>query len=373
MTSWFLALTLFSICSFGSAAVASGDESPEAAVDPVPTDLHAGHDHSASPLQIMGAVDLVLPVHSKADLQDQNRLSIRSAELSFSAPLDSLFEGTIIFAGHSHGGNFLWDIHEAYLKSTELWPGRTIKVGKFLLGIGRLNQMHQHEWLFTEAPKVHREFFADEAAMDTGLEIRESFGEDSPFELTLGLTNGYCYGHCDQLGRRPITPVHYLRLQYGTASQQTGANYWGYTDFSGLKVWHTGLDFVWKKMSHKRAKHRLQSEIYYRNRLPLNQPAIVDAGTYVYYQRAWNKRWSSGIRGDIFSELNRRWQTVDEKRSNLDYEILLNSTYQRSELTSLRWGLAHAAETQRGDSAVTDTRVEFQIVYMMGAHPAHGF
>ncbi|MBX3017183.1 MAG: hypothetical protein KF767_04790 [Bdellovibrionaceae bacterium] len=338
-------------------------------------DGHEGHDHGGGGLDglnFLGAADLFLPVHSDQNQVDENRLRIRSAELSISGSVDQYFEGTLTFAGHSHGGNFLWDVHEAYLRTNDyLWENTEVKVGKFLLGIGRLNQIHQHEWLFTEAPRVHRQFFAEEAAMDTGAEVRHRFNET--FNLTAGVTNGYCYGHCDQLGRRPLAPVHYLRGEVATDDSRTGLNYWGYTDFSGERVWHTGVDFVWKKMSHGRAKHLIQTETYYRNKIPELGAASVHAGTYLYYQRTWNRRLSSGLRADLFSELNRRWELVDEKRDNLDYALTLNSTYRAGEYSTLRGGLVHEALTQRGVAAVVDNRVELQLVYLLGSHPPHGF
>lgn len=207
--------------------------------------------------------------------------------------------------------------------------------------------------------------------MDSGIEVRQKFSPT--LNLTAGITNGYCYGHCDQVGRRPLAPVHYLRGEFGTEASRTGMNYWGFTDFSGERVWHTGVDFVWKKMSHGRAKHLVQTETYYRNKIPTAGAAQVHAGTYLYYQRAWDKRWTSGVRADLFSELNRRWELVDEKRENLDYALTLNSTYRRGEFSMLRASLIHEALTQRGVAAVTDSRIELQLVYLLGSHPPHGF
>lgn len=359
MRAVLLVLALF---AFSRVAAAQADEHDHA------------HDHGGGleNLQFLGAVDLVLPAHSDRGRVDDNRLKVRSAELSVAGNVDHVFEGTLTFAGHSHGGNFLWDVHEAFLRTNDnLWENTEVKAGKFLLGIGRLNQLHQHEWPFTEAPRVHREFFAVEAAMDTGVEVRQRLAP--AFVLTAGLTNGYCYGHCDQLGRRPVAPVHYLRGEFAGPRSRTGLNYWGYTDFAGERVWHTGVDFAWKKMSHGRAKHLVQSEAYYRNRLPATGAAAVHAGAYLYYQRAWNRRWTSGARADLFSELNRRWTLADEKRDNLDYAVVLNTTYRAGEFSMLRAGITHEAATQRGVAALVDNRLELQLVYLLGSHPPHGF
>lgn len=80
-------------------------------------DGHEGHDHGhehggggLEGLNFLGAADLYMPVHSDQTHADENRLRIRSAELSISGSVDQFFEGTLTFAGHTHGGNFLWDV-----------------------------------------------------------------------------------------------------------------------------------------------------------------------------------------------------------------------------------------------------------------------
>lgn len=334
---------------------------------------HEGHDHQTdlAGLQVMGALDMAAFANSDRALTEDNRLQIRSAELMLSGPVDRMFDAVIGFAGHSHGGSFLWDLHEGYLQTSTLLPNTKIRAGKFLLGIGRLNRMHQHEWLFTEAPKLHREFFAEEAAIDTGLELTHSFQTERPMTLTVGLTNGYCYGHCDQLGRKPVTPLHYVRWGIGQVHGQTGLNYWGYTDFAGERVWHTGVDYFWQRKVSRRLTHLVHIETYYRNRLPKDGIARVDAGMYGLYQRSIAESWTAGVRLDLLSELNRRWELVDERRENLDYGLNLNATFKASEASTLRWGLTREVETQRGQAAHVNDRAEFQLVYLLGSHPEH--
>lgn len=328
---------------------------------------------SAPPVQIMGAADLVGQWNSDSAESEENRLSVRSAEISLYAPVDHLWNGVLTFAGHNEGGRFIWDIHEAYVQNSGLLPRTQIRVGKFLLGIGRLNQFHQHDWPFTFAPKVQRSFFADEAAMDTGVQVTHVLPTENYQDVTVGVTNGYCYGHCDQLGRKPLAPLHYVRWGLGSENTLTGLNYWAYTDFSGERVWHTGVDFTWKDREGTLLKNLVQTETYYRNRLPAGLPAVVDAGTYFYYQRGLDEQWSAGARLDLFSELNRRWELVDQKRDNLDYGLNLLLTYKASEFSLIRFGYGREVVTQAGTDMEANDRLEFQLIYLLGSHPAHDF
>lgn len=327
---------------------------------------------NAAESTLTAAVDMVGIVNSRPELIDDNRFDVRGAEISLGGPIDSLFEGMLTFAGHTHDASFVWGIHEAYIQSVSLVPQTTVKAGQFLLGIGRLNQTHRHDWRFTEPPKIQREFFSEEAVSDTGVEVSHLiFGKDTFFEITGGVTNGYCYGHCDQQGRRPLTPLHYIRLAIGGQTAITGFNYWSLTDFTGERVWHTGVDWKFEMLESAGAKDLVQAEAYYRNKLPPGGVAKVDAGAYLFFQKGWSEKWSTGIRLDLFSELNRRWQLVDQKRENLDYGIHLSTNYQASENAFFRAGYTREVETEAGAEAEANDRLEFQIVYLFGGHEGH--
>ena len=151
-----------------------------------------------------------------------NQLQVREAEIVMYAPADHLFDGALSAAAHHEDGGFKFEVHEAYIGSTKLIPRSRFRVGQFFLGVGRLNQFHRHDWPFISAPRVQKDFFAEEAASDAGLEY--SFLAPLPFylDLTAGLTSGYGYGHFDGDGAKPKVPTHYFRAVTFAAFESGG-------------------------------------------------------------------------------------------------------------------------------------------------------
>src|SRR5688572_19895389 len=137
----------------------------------------------------------------------------RGAEIALYGPADHLFDGTLSFAAHGNEDHGV-ELHEAWIGSTKMIPRSRFRLGQYFLGVGRLNQFHQHDWPFISAPQVHQTFFAFEGVFDTGLEY--SYLLPLPFflELTAGLTQGYTWGHSHARAsaRPPQVATHYARL-----------------------------------------------------------------------------------------------------------------------------------------------------------------
>ena len=109
-------------------------------------------------LQMSIAGDMVYDHALSNDSSAENQLIMRGAEVMFYAPIDHIFDGQLSTAAHYENGETLFELHELFLSSSKLIPRGRVKVGQFFLGIGRLNQIHQHDWVFTRAPKVHEVF-----------------------------------------------------------------------------------------------------------------------------------------------------------------------------------------------------------------------
>ena len=138
------------------------------------------------------------------------RIARKSRSLR-TAPIDQTFNGVLSFAAHREEGETVAEVHEAYLSTSNLIPRSTIRVGQFFLGVGRLNRFHRHEWSVIFAPHVQENFFGEEGALDSGVEY--SWLAPLPFylETTVGLTNGFTYGHAHNEGEKPRKPTHYAR------------------------------------------------------------------------------------------------------------------------------------------------------------------
>ena len=222
-----------------------------------------------SGLQVSIAGDMVFDLGINDDSTAQDKLTMRGAEIMFYAPIDHNFDGTLSAAAHDEGGETVFELHELFLASSRLIPRWSFKVGQFFLGIGRLNQIHQHDWPFIRAPKVHETFFDSEGVFDSGVEFSYLLPTINYWSLTLGLTSGYRYGHAHTEGSKPRTPTHYMRLEtFNEFSNidglKIGFNYLGRTDEQKNSTSIGGIDFVAKWREGRKLAYLLQSESWYR-------------------------------------------------------------------------------------------------------------
>jgi hypothetical protein len=94
--------------------------------------------------------------------------SIGESEVSLAANVDPYISGFLDFA--MHDDNSL-SVEEAYIQTKDLPWGLTLKAGRFLSGIGYLNERHAHDWSFSDAPLPYRAFL-DSQYGDDGLQVR---------------------------------------------------------------------------------------------------------------------------------------------------------------------------------------------------------
>ncbi len=327
-------------------------------------------------MQTAVALDIVAPIDF--DNSEDNALNRRVGEIMFYGPLDPTFDANVNFAAHNEDGEYHVEVHEAYVSSSKLIPNSRFKLGTYFLGVGRLNQFHQHDWYFTSAPRVQSEFFDEEGVADSGLEFSTLLPTNSYWDITVGVTNGYTYGHSHDAGERPRVPTHYIHpvnfVDFGdTGSLQWGLNYLGRTDAEGIQTQLYGLDFVFKQTEGKVTNWLLQSEVWYRNLSNPTEATSEELGAYVYSQWALTERLYAGVRVDLFSELSRRFVSDNSKQDNLNYALVPSITFKNSEFALLRATYALDTETYKGESDSTHQRIELQWVAILGAHPAHSF
>lgn len=326
-------------------------------------------------IQTAAAIDIVGPFNFENSAD--NKFDIRSGEFTFFGPIDPTFDATLTFAAHNEDGEFKAEVHEASISSSKLIPSSRIKAGKFFLGVGRLNQFHQHDWAFVSAPRVQSEFFADEGITDSGVEYSLLLPTDSYWDLTLGVTNGYTWGESEDPAAKPHVPTHYIHpvnfVDFGDAGAlQWGMNYLGRTDAAGIKTQLYGLDFVFKKTTAKTLDFLFQSEIWYRNQNSDETARTEDIGAYFFPQMALSERLFAGVRLDLFTELARK-DTNGDAQDNFDYGLVPTLTFKNSEFTTFRLAYTYDVQTYQGESDQVNQKIEVQLIAILGAHPAHSF
>lgn len=329
-------------------------------------------------LKMFSAIDLVSDFGIQNPPADSGRLRVRSFEIAAFAPVDPTFDAMLALAGHDEEGKTEIELHEAYISSSKVIPRTRFKVGRFFLGVGRLNQFHVHDWPFTHAPKSHTTFFSEEGVADTGIEFGHLLATETPIDIVVGVTNGWHYGHTTTGGRRPKTATHYLHptlfLDMGDSSGWLlGASYLGRTDDDSVQTRLSGFDVTYKKRNGKTISRLFQTENYHRVQTSSTTALNEDVGGYLYGEMAVGEEgWATGLRLDWFSNLSLT-DGAGETRRNFDYGAAPTVTYRTSEFSFLRASYFCGVETKAGDENRIEQRIDLQLVALIGTHPSHDF
>lgn len=334
------------------------------------TPFFAGAHSDVQSMQTEVVLDIVAPLEFEES--EASKLDIRSVEILLHGPLDSTFDGMVNFAAHNEDGEYKLAVHEAYLSSSKLIPSSRFKIGKFFLGIGHLNQHHQHDWAFTSAPRVYEEFFGEEALIDSGAEYSILLPFASFWEITLGVTNGYSFvhEHNEETAHaldKPHVPTHYIHpvtvVDFGElGALQWGPNYLGRTDSVGIQTQLYGFDFVFKNPDEKDSGFLLQSEIWYRNQSGAARSTQEDVGAYLFTQLPVSDRLAAGARIDLFKDLSKTFVSDGTRQDNLNYALVPTLTYKHSEHTTFRASYSYDIQTNESEANHLNQKIELQFI-----------
>ncbi|WP_427913200.1 hypothetical protein ACPWT1_21690 [Ramlibacter sp. MMS24-I3-19] len=115
--------------------------------------------------------------------------SLVQSELGLSANIDPWFSGVANIAFHPDNSV---SVEEAYVQTTSLGSGFTLKAGRFLSGIGYLNPQHPHTWDFVDAPLAYQAMLGNQVG-DDGVQVAWLAPTDQFFELRGELGRGRSY------------------------------------------------------------------------------------------------------------------------------------------------------------------------------------
>lgn len=121
--------------------------------------------------------------------------SLGESEISLSANIDHLLHGQLTFSLAPEGGA---EVEEAFIQTTSLPYGLSLKGGRFLSGVGYLNEQHAHAWDFLDAPLAYRAMLNGQLG-DDGVQLRWS--APTPILLQFGVEGLRGGGY-------PATPTH---------------------------------------------------------------------------------------------------------------------------------------------------------------------
>ena len=123
-----------------------------------------------------------------ADLAPAPRsFSLGESELGLAANIDPWLRGvaTIALRPDDTVG-----VENAYVQTTSLGHGLTLKAGRFFSGIGYLNEQHAHAWDFVDAPLAYQAFLGGQFG-DDGLQLRWLAPTDAFVEVGAEVGRGH--------------------------------------------------------------------------------------------------------------------------------------------------------------------------------------
>ena len=94
--------------------------------------------------------------------------SLSESELGLSASVDPYWRGAISIALH---GDAAVSVEEAFVQTTALGSGLTLRAGRFLSDIGYLNPKHAHTWDFVDNPLAYQALLGTQYG-DDGLQLK---------------------------------------------------------------------------------------------------------------------------------------------------------------------------------------------------------
>jgi hypothetical protein len=328
--------------------------------------------------------------------------NLGESELGIASNIDPYFYGA---ANISITRENEAEVEEAFVQTTSLGGGFTVKFGRFFSGIGYLNEQHAHTWDFVDNPLAYQALLGTQLN-DDGVQVR--WVAPTPLFLEFGgeigrgrnfpgsgrnkngIGTGSVFAHAggdwgDSSSWR--AGLSYLQTSPRDRTDET-------TDFAGNDVTNAFsgksrlwlADFVWKWAPNgnpARQNFKLQAEYFHRRErgaltYDVGGAAATDtyssrqSGGYVQAVYQFAPRWRTGVRYDRLDT-----GTVDlasnaaflEQTDARPTRISLMTDFNSSEFSRIRLQLAR----DRARAGKADNQVFVQYQMSLGAHGAHNF
>ena len=330
-------------------------------------------------------------------------LGLAESELRFSASIDPWLRGAASVALHPDDSV---SVEEAWVQTTRLGHGFSLKAGRFYSGIGYLNPKHAHTWDFVDSPLAYQAMLGRQYG-DDGVQLNWV----APTELFVELGA--------PRGRGPRFPGGGAAAPHRAGMRALAAHVGG--DVGDSHSWRAGLsmldakardqdllatdpagnpvtnafsgdtrvwiaDAIWKWAPHgdaTRTSFKLQGE-YLRSardgNLVYDVGGAGSAGTYRAVQSGWYlqgvykfmPRWRVGLRTERLDPGTPDYGVNTAALATPDYGPRKNSLmldYSPSEFSRVRLQFAQ----DRARHGLVDNQLFLQYQMSLGAHGAHDY
>ena len=320
--------------------------------------------------------------------------SLGESELGVYANVDDKFYGGL---NYSLSNDNTASVEEAFIQTTALPYGLTLKAGRYFSGIGYLNEQHAHTWDFVDNPLAYQAFLGNQFG-DDGVQLRWL----APTDLFVELGTEYGRGRiADTTGRDKNggsagsvfahvggdvgnsnswrAGLSYLRVspQDRQSNDLDTSGAFVSNTFTGTsKVWIA--DLVWKWAPNGNANNtsfKLQGEYLHRN-----EDGTLNTDNYTASQDGWYLQgvykflpnWRAGLRYDQLDSGSVDYGVNSANLANTAYDpkrVSAMIDYNPSEFSRIRLQLSQDKSRQEA----TDNQIFIQYQMSLGAHGAHKY
>jgi hypothetical protein len=180
--------------------------------------------------------DLIADLSPKGSTQESgDRFSVREVEVAIQAAVDPYFRGDV-FLGISDLEGI--GIEQAYLTATSLPWGLEVRLGRYLMPVGKQNTTHRHDLHTIDYPYVVQRFFGEEGLKGTGIYASKIFAPFG-FYQELILTANDRFGEKPEDAPPSLEPVNKKLGGLGYSARLR--NYWDLNQSSNVELSFSGV------------------------------------------------------------------------------------------------------------------------------------
>src|SRR5215218_1596994 len=180
--------------------------------------------------------DLVGDLSPKGSTQEGGeRFAIREVEVAIQAAVDPYFRGDI-FLGISDLEGVA--IEQAYLTATALPWGLEVRLGRYLMPVGKQNTTHRHDLHTIEYPYALQRFFGAEGLKGTGIYASRIFAPFGFYQEVI-LTAVDRFGEAEEGVAPTLEPINKKLGGLGYSGRLR--NYWDLNEASNLELSFSGV------------------------------------------------------------------------------------------------------------------------------------
>lgn len=310
--------------------------------------------------------------------------SLGESEVSLAANIDPYLSGFLDFS--MEDDNSL-SVEEAYIQSKDLPYGLTVKAGRFLSGIGYLNERHAHDWTFSDAALPYRAFLNSQYG-DDGLQVRWLAPTDQFLEFGAEIFRGDAYpaANAPHSGQGTVTAfVHtgddinesssYLAalsyLHSRAENRDTDGNLFTGDDDLGI----ASLIYKWAPGGNPTVNNlTLSSELFYGRENGFYDGAGFSQDRFGWYAQGvyqFMPQWSVGVRYAGLSTSNPGPALAGSLLDNFGHSPHAETAlleYDTSEFGRFRMQYTHDESDLKPDDEIL---LQYTVIY--GPHGAHRY